>query len=521
MESSTELRDLAHAMLAQFGRSLRAPRIREAMAVRFPEAQLPSLTTIKDYTKRWRIENPALEEALNDPDRFKAKHRTKIAHADTDVVRLAQLWEIDGTTGDIMLKNGRRYTILTVIDIYSRRSMFLVAPSESASAAARLICKAITAWGVPEEIAGDNGAGFVSEYLQRLLADLGIIYTARPPFRPELKSHVERMNRTLSHEFFPMLPGFTGHSVAEQQARRARQSFAARFGKNRAELFEAALTAEELQIKIDIWADKVYGERPHKGLAGRIPNAVAAAWRGGVRFIDDRAELELLAQAAVKRKIVAGRVTIEGVDFIAEELSTHCGEQVTVFPHPSGNMGLIYVFRETRRGREALCVAVNPERAGIDRDTLAITARRFQNKFINERRAETRRLVKRINPASLADEVLKYATENAPTVVPEHERISYQTPALTAAREAIKGAAAVDLSNVSQLRPQIELRLPPAGNDCSYDFEAKSPAEERFDKYLELKSIPPEQLSEADARRILIYETGPEFEARKQLGLVA
>ncbi|HLW69826.1 MAG TPA: DDE-type integrase/transposase/recombinase [Candidatus Binataceae bacterium] len=506
-------------MLAKFGRSLTAPRIREAMIVRCPDAQLPSLTAIKDYVRRWRTENPALEEALNDPGRFKSKHRTKVARADVHIVRLNQQWQIDGTRGDIMLSDGRRYAILAVIDVYSRRAMFLVAPSESASAAARLICKAITAWGVPEEIVGDNGAGFVSEHLQRLLADLGITYTPRPPFRPELKSHVERMNRTLSHEFFPMLPGFTGHSVAEQQARRARKSFAARFGKNRAELFEAELTVEELQTKIDTWAANVYGARVHAGLAGCSPNEVAAAWRGGVRFIDDRAALGLLSQGSVLRKVVAGKVHVEGVDFIAEELSAHCGEQVRVFPHPSGNMGLVYVFRETRRGREKLCVAVNPERAGLDRDTLAIAARQFQNRFMSERRAETRRLVKRINPASLADEVLEHAAKNAPSAVPEHERFSYQTPALTAASEAIQAGAAAQTNNVIKLRPQIEARMPSV--DDSSDWPAQSPAELDFERYLQLKAMPSGELSRSDALWVGGYETSREFEVRKSLGLVA
>ena len=55
---------------------------------------------------------------------------------------------------------------------------------------------------------------------------------------------------------------------------------------------------------------------------------------------------------------------------------------VTVFPEPSGDMGVVPVFLETRAGRECLCRAVNVERLGLDHSKPAIRAHQAQNRYI-------------------------------------------------------------------------------------------------------------------------------------------
>src|SRR5229473_3110158 len=288
LDTNPAVRELLLAMIARYGKHLRAPRIAEAIAAKFPALRI-SKSAIRVFLRRWHRENASLSEAINNPDRWKGKYRIKIAKADEAIVRLNQEWQIDGTPGDVMLISdniqGRsphldiaggveplrgstsahlklsRFHILALIDVFSRRVMFHVAPSEGAAPAVRLISRAMIAWGVPEIIHGDNGKGFISNYAQRSLADLGIRYLASPPFQPETKPFVESVIGTMAHELLAMLPGFIGHSVAQRQEIRARSSFAARFGAPPEKIFQVNLTAAELQAKLDAWAEHLYGDR--------------------------------------------------------------------------------------------------------------------------------------------------------------------------------------------------------------------------------------------------------------------
>src|SRR6266849_3442262 len=377
-----------------------------------------------------------------------------------------------------------RFHILALIDVFSRRVMFHVAPSEGAAPAVRLISRAMIAWGVSEIIHGDNGKGFISNYAQRSLADLGIRYLASPPFQPETKPFVESVIGTMAHELLAMLPGFIGHSVAQRQEIRARSSFAARFGAPPEKIFQVNLTAAELQAKLNAWAEDLYGDRPHSGLDGKSPNQLAAEWGGEIRNkstdtelslsgerqsarvrlseteyqvkrIGDERALALLAEHAVRRRIGREGIALEGARFVAVELGAYVGQDVTVFPDPSGDMGVVHVFLETRAGRGFLCQAVNVERLGLDRSNLAILARQAQNRYIREQRAEMRRIKNRIKPETLIDAVLFSpfrAAEPAlrfaglsPRQPGDSDAILHETPALAAPSIAVEASDTASL----------------------------------------------------------------------------
>jgi len=293
--------------------------------------------------------------------------------------------------------------------------MFHVAPSESASAAVRLIVRALLAWGVPETIHGDNGPGFVSNHARRFLDDLGIRYLASPPFRPETKPFVESVIKTMSHQLLALLPGYAGHNVAERQALRARTSFAARFGAPPQKIFAVKLTPGELQEKLDAWAEHLYGNRPHLGIAGKTPNQVAVEWTGEVRHIANERALAIIAEEAVARRIGRDGIRIAGARFVPTTSSinnyvAHIGETALCFPDPSGDMGRYLLFLETPRGREFIAMVENSERRGLDRGELALLARQAQDQFIRTGRADLRRIRKRIKPETLADAILDHAS---------------------------------------------------------------------------------------------------------------
>ena len=155
-----------------------------------------------------------------------------------------QQWEVDATPLDIMAKvphnDGiRDYTnkepsedyhlvraqLIRVIDNCSGASVCGLFESSNSYANVRLIYKALSILGKPEIIKGDNGADYVSEHLQSVIADLSIDYIATGKARGDEKCKIERSFRTLQHSReFESLPGFIGHNVGQRQQIEAQAS---------------------------------------------------------------------------------------------------------------------------------------------------------------------------------------------------------------------------------------------------------------------------------------------------------
>ena len=107
-----------------------------------------------------------------------------------------------------------------------------------------------------------------------LLCDLEIDHRPCLPYRPDLKPHIERLIGTVSRDLFAFLPGFCGHDVAQAKALRDRTAFSERRGrkhdrkneKGSPAVFSADLDAEDLQQRLDGWAEDIYARRRHGGL---------------------------------------------------------------------------------------------------------------------------------------------------------------------------------------------------------------------------------------------------------------
>jgi hypothetical protein len=119
----------------------------------------------------------------------------------------------------------------------------------------------------------------------------------------------------------------------------------------------------------------------------------------------------------------------------------HIGEEALAFPDPSGDFGRYFVFRDTPKGREFLCIVENEDRLGFDRSNLALVARQAQDKFVRESRADLRRIKNRIRPETLVDAHLELAARNAPELASQAVDVIHNTAALAAA------SAALDLAN--------------------------------------------------------------------------
>jgi len=96
------------------------------------------------------------------------------------------------------------------------------------------------------------------------------------------------------------------------------------------------------------------------------------------RILDVQA-LSLLIEDGETRVITKKGIQMDGTHFFAPELAAYVGQRVFCIRHP-GDMGKIAVFRLLPRGRQFACWPDNLDRAGVDRQVMAIEARRVQTR---------------------------------------------------------------------------------------------------------------------------------------------
>jgi hypothetical protein len=249
-----------------------------------------------------------------------------------------------------------------------------------------LIRKTILKWGVARIIKTDNGSDFVAVATKRLFANLDTEADVSDAYSPEQKGHVERVIKTFQHEVCPQLPGYIGHSVADRKAIEGRKSFAQRLGADDKELFEVALTAEQLQRHIDDWLEYVYHEREHGGLKGRTPNEVTAASTTVIRRVDERALDALLMPVAGKngrRTMTKQGIKHDGFYYLAG--SIEIGAEVFCRLDPL-DMGRMYVF-DGDDGRY-LDVAICPELSDVNPQAYVKAQKEIAAELLREKERE-------------------------------------------------------------------------------------------------------------------------------------
>lgn len=133
---------------------------------------LPSIRAFQSVITRWKHEYRNELLRLTDPDKYRSHVRFSATGSQT-AARLNEVWQIDASPADVMLKGGR-HSIYMAVDVYSRRAVVLVSKTPRASAVGLLIRKCILAWGVPERIHTDNGSDFVARQTKRLFSALQI-----------------------------------------------------------------------------------------------------------------------------------------------------------------------------------------------------------------------------------------------------------------------------------------------------------------------------------------------------------
>jgi len=418
-------------------------------------------STLRRFLGGWKAENAQLWARIQNPDGWKNRFQVAFGSQSESVTALNQLWEMDATPADWMLRDGRHSVIVT-IDIYSRRMRALVSKTSKASAVGLAFRRAVRDWGVPGALRNDNGKEFVGRLMSEALDGLGIEHIVCLPFASEQKGHVERAIQTLLHGLLELLEGYIGHNVSERQAIRAQQTFAARVMGE--EVVDVNLTAAELQQIIDDWIEHIYHRNGHAGLDGKTPFEVAAGWRGKVRRLEHEGALDMLLLETEQVRTVGKKgIQYDGRFYIDNALVEHIGNQVRVRVDPD-DLGRILVLTDYG---EFVCWAANPELTGISLQEAAVAAKRAQAKLMAEQRKEMM-AHKRAIADDLVTPVLEFRKARGASIVAFRENaVGYTTPALDEhqkAFEALTPAPRAPLTEAQEADMRVfeaDFRAPP------------------------------------------------------------
>ena len=469
-----EVREILEALDSHNPAHLTAKHCHRTVLARLGHA--PSKSTISAWLTARRRECAYERSAVADPDRHRSHRKPAGGDAAQHIERLNQEWELDSTPADVICADGLRYAVVVAIDIWSRRTRALVAPTSRATAIAALFRRCLLDWGVPELVRTDEGADYTSRHVVGVIADLELDHDICPPFTPDAKPFVERVIKTIGHDLFANLPGFTGHNVADAQALRARKSYAARRRAGRArnqdragrarnqdraerarsarcegdvETFRVALSAEQLQDYLDRWCDDLYGREPHAGLGGLSPFERVNSWAGTIKRIGNVRALDALLAAPADdgwRTVRKSGIRLDNVDYIAGPLGGIVGERVRV-RHDPADLDRLFVYRADG---SFVCVAVDPARTSTDRAAIARAMKHAYNERSRKARARARHLAKLHRPERAMADVLDKAAEDSGRVVTlPLKGETHDTPAL---REAARAAEAADARDAREGR---------------------------------------------------------------------
>lgn len=521
IESNPKLRGFILANIEN-NPQVRAPWLLEAIKVRLPSERCPKLSALKEFLARWKLRNRALFERIADPDGWRHRHMSAIGRMDAEVVRCNAVWEVDGSPADaftlteVNTLDGRQ-ALLVLIDVHSRKMVALLWPTESSNGIAQLLRKAILMLGVPEAIRSDRGAGFISEQTQRNLIRVGTAHIICLAHRPDRKPFIERGIGTIVG-FLENVPGFVGHNIVQASKIRSRHAFAERRGERRnlRRLYRVELTTAELQDLLDKWLASVYGERKRRELLGRSPNQVFAEAdaRGEIRRVADERVLDLLFAEGGLATVGPKGLRVRGSHFWSDELTGLSGQRIE-YRH-TRDAGKIAVY-SADDAPKFICIAIDPDAAGLDRQVLAIAARQKQAAEISQKKQELRALKRQHKPERLYREIIDSAVaRSAAALSPDVNIIAlpYRGGGTSAAQEALAalGESSITGNRITKRdeRKAEKLRAAADADDANWQ------------RYQDLKRMAPESLSAADLQFFKLYAISAACKVRERLaGLAA
>lgn len=420
------------------------PHITAQAIYRVLGTQFDSLPTERSFRRAlaaWKQDNAQLLSAMTNPDAWRSHFMSAAGSASATITRPNQLWEMDSTPGDVLLADNRRHAVIAVIDVGTRRRMFMVASSSRSGAIMALIRRAIAAWGVPEAIKTDNGKDYTANQLEVALAGLNIAHPLCTPFSPHQKPHIERAIGALMREHFELLDGYIGHNVAQRKDIEARRSFADRLFDADGSV-ELRMTPEQLQDSLDVYCERRHAQQ-ESGIGGRTPQQAALGFSAAM--LSERALDVLLAPAADGGTRAVGKkgIKIGGGFYNHAALGGLEGTTVQV-KVDDANLGRCWVFDLDGL---FLCEAIDHERLGISASEVAAERRAHQAKVIRQQKRELKDATREFDTRKAVQAItrgrIEQAVEASPNVValrPQREHTSPTAASIDAAAQDIVNA---------------------------------------------------------------------------------
>jgi len=461
IDSTPGMADVVIAHIIEYY-DVAADYVLRALKTKFKE--LPNLRSLQRWMKQYRDENESTILRIQNPDGWRSKYQSAAGSRSAGITGPNQLWELDCSPADILLADGKRYTLIGCVDVGTRRARLQVAESSNSLAVCALLRRSLLDFGITNAVKVDNGKEYNNYLVTTALLDLGIHIDWCTPFTPEEKPHIERFFHTFQRSL-TTAPGFIGHSVADRKAIESRRSFAERMSRKSAAVasrkaiangcrngekpaMELHYTPEKFQDYCDTWCADMYGEKEHSVL-GMSPNEAAARDEGAVRRITDERALDLLllpvaGQDGV-RQVGKQGIRVDKGKYNAPELGGLDGQEVQV-RRDVRNRGYIYVFD---LDGIFLCRAEDPSLTGMSERDLALARRRFQKAVVGEKVKEGKKIVAAVKPQEYREMIIAEEAEQAAENRAEREQrlgtersVAYTTPALTQAGFAARAGEA-------------------------------------------------------------------------------
>jgi transposase InsO family protein len=211
--------------------------------------------------------------------RRRRKRRDEFRRWERD--RPMQLWQMD-IMGGIVLDDATELKVVTGVDDHSR---FCVAAGLVRRATSKAVCevlaRALTTYGIPDEILTDNGKQFTGRFgpeptevlFDRILRENGIAHRHTAPRSPTTTGKIERFHQTLRKEFLAdrTFPSF-------EHAQDELDRWVADYNRNRPhQALEMATPAEHFRLEpLSRDGASIPVEEPELGVAQWVLRRVAS-----------------------------------------------------------------------------------------------------------------------------------------------------------------------------------------------------------------------------------------------------
>lgn len=466
IDSTPELKEYCLALIQTYPH-IKGERIADMLEAEFNgKYPTPAASTCRAWLAAWKTENQELYMSMFDPSAWQNKRMVAFGDMSISIIRINQLWEFDSTPADVMLVDGR-YSIVGVIDVFTRRVKLVLKPTSNAEAIALLIRNAILDWGLPEVARTDNGSDYLSHHITTVWNSLDIENDITNPYSGWEKPFIERFFRTFSHGIVELMQGYIGHNVTDRERITKRLTFAQQLIERREKgadkiALDVQLTAAQFEEKMNQWVEHHYHHTEHKGIKCSPFEKYSQHQQTIRRLEDDRLLDVLLSPVPGNGYRVISKsngISVENGSYIHAELGAYIGERVFCRWNPN-DVGKIYVFHALHG--HFICEAVNPEIAGQEITMAhAMEAKRIQRGQLTQQRKAFKQLAKQHDVSDAAQTYLDYKSGQNGGLN------AFPKPTQTVQTEGTKGATAAmatpeisyseaELNRFEQRRAEIE-----------------------------------------------------------------